>query len=65
MGFIECFKGRKKGPGIPKVCKWDPMCTYRFGARAQGVPRGSMLGHSVYLKVQGLRILYGIDVLAP
>ena len=32
---------------------------------ARGAPQGLGLGPGVYLKVQGLRLLYGIDVLAP
>ena len=40
------------------------MCTSRFRVSGQGVPQGLGLGTGVYLKVQGLRLLYGIDVLA-
>ena len=31
----------------------------------QGVPQGSGLGPGVHFKVQGLRLLYDIDILAP
>ena len=37
--------------------------TYRFVTRAHGVHQCLGLGPGMYLKVQGLRLLYGIDVL--
>ena len=43
----------------------DPERTSRIITRAHGVTRDSLLGPRAYLSIHELRLLHGIDGLAP